>query len=250
MNKKNLLSILTPTHNRGTKFLIQAIESVSRQREDGFTHEHIIVDNKSTDDTRKLVQAMAKKDKRIKYVYNPRNLGAADALNVAFKKSKGQLIVPMDDDDLLPRSSLQFRYNFFKQNPKVKWAYGHIAYIDEDNRLFENLAELGPKPMVKNNFLYSLLVKNFTPGGSITFRRECVKKVGGWNPDLLTQDYDMNLKLAAAGFIPHKMDSYLYYYRQHPKQAHREQIKAGIYAKERAHYLKLYKVTEEFLKKL
>lgn len=245
-----LISILTPTHNRSKDYLIQTIESVQNQLEDGFTHEHIIVDNKSTDGTKKLVQAMAKKDKRIKYIYNPRNLGAADALNIAFKKSRGELIVPVDDDDLLPRSGLQFRYNFFKNNPKVKWAYGHIAYIDDKNRLMKNLAELSPTPVFKKNYLYSLLLKNFIPGGSVSFKRECIKKVCGWNPELVTQDFDLTLKLAHAGYIPHKMDSYLYYYRRHPKQAHKEQIKAGIYAKEWKHYLKLYNVTEEFLHKL
>jgi len=193
---------------------------------------------------------MAKKDKRIIYVHNPRNLGAADALNVGFKKSRGELIVSVDDDDMLPRSSLKFRYNFFKQNPKTKWAYGYIVYIDEKNKLWKDLWEYGVPFEFKKNFLYSLLLKNFIPGGSWTLRRECIEKVGGWNPDLKTQDYDMSLKLAAAKYIPVRMDSYLYYYRLHPKQAHTLQIKTGIYKQERAHYLNLYKVTEEFLRGL
>ena len=201
--KNNLISVLTPTHNR-KRFLAQMIESVARQNEQGFIHEHIIIDNKSTDGTRQMVRRMAKKDKRIKYIYNP----------------------------------------------KADWAYGNIVSIDRDNRLWKDLFEYNTRYILKRNFLYTLLFRNFIPGGSMTFARECIKRVGGWNPDIKTQDYEMSLKLAHAGYKPYKMDSYLYYYRIHRKQSHRSQIKTDIYKKERAYYLNLYKVTEEFLQSL
>lgn len=247
--KNALISVLTPTHNRGKDFLAQTIESVANQFESGFKHEHIIIDNKSTDSTKKIVQKYVKRDKRIKYIYNPRNLGPADALNLGFKKSKGDLIVPVDDDDLLPRNSLQFRFDFFRNNPKVKWAYGHIVYIDQENRLWKDLLEYRTSGTKHRDYLRALLARNFIPGGSVTFKRECIKKVGGWNPQLKTQDFDISLKLAAAKYIPHKMDSYLYYYRLHPQQEHTRHIKEGIYKEERQYYLNLYNITEQSLAK-
>src|SRR4051812_1692017 len=119
MTKKNLFSILTPTLNRANEFLPQTILSIQNQKEDGFSHEHIIVDNGSKDNTEKVVKAFAKKDKRIKYVKSKTNLGAAGGLNLALKNSSGEFVIPLDDDDMLPLSSLQFRYNFLKRNPKA-----------------------------------------------------------------------------------------------------------------------------------
>jgi len=245
-----LISIITPTHNRGKNYLSQLIQSVAKQAEVGFKHEHIIVDNKSTDNTRKLVRALAKKDPRIKYIYNPRNLGAADALNVGFQKSKGEFIVPADDDDLLPPQSLQSRFDFFQQNPKAKWAYGHLLYIDDTNRLIDGPREMDMRRSSIKNLVHGLLYKYFIPGGTVTVRRECIKKIGGWNPDLMTQDYDLSLRLAEAGYIPHEIGNYLYFYRKHPQQSHKLQIQKGVYAKERAYYLDKYKITEEQLKNL
>lgn len=245
-----LISVLTPTHNRGKDYLIQTIQSVADQVEKGFTHEHIIVDNKSTDQTRKLVQALSKKDKRIKYIYNSKNLGAADALNLGFKKSKGELIVPLDDDDILPPQSLQSRFDFFQKNPKVNWTYGHLLYIDEENRIFPGPMEMDVhRPKIKN-LVYSILYKNFIPNGTITVRRNCIKKVGGWDEKLKTQDYDLSLRLAAAGFIPLEIENYLCLYRKHSKQSHKKQIESGIYIKERLFYLTKYKITEATLKNL
>jgi len=247
--KKNMFSVLTATHNRAKGFLPQMIQSVMNQKEEGFTHEHIIVDNLSTDATEKVVREFMKKDKRIKYVRNKRNLGAADALNVAFRKSKGEFMVQADDDDLLPQSSLKHRFAYYKDHPKAKWTYSDLLFIDPDNRLYNGGWEYRTTYIKHKTVLLSLLARNFIPGGTATFRRECIEKVGGWNLDLKTQDYDMSLKLAHAGYVPEKINSYLYLYRVHPAQSSKKQQLDETYVKERQYYLSLYGVKESEITK-
>ncbi len=111
---KPLFSILTPTWNRA-EFLTANIKCIQNQKENGFTHEHIIVNNNSDDNTDEIVKKFASEDKRIVYIKNDRNYGPGDALNIAFKKAKGKFIIPLDDDDLLPLSSLQIRHDFLKK---------------------------------------------------------------------------------------------------------------------------------------
>jgi alpha-1,6-rhamnosyltransferase len=247
--ENKLFSVLTPTHNRAKNFLPKLIQSVMNQKEDGFSHEHIIVDNLSTDATEKIVREFAKKDKRIKYIKNSRNLGAADALNVAFKKSKGDFIIQADDDDLLPQSSLKHRFAYYKEHPKAKWTYSDLLFIDTEDRLYNGGWEYRTTYIKHKTMLLSLLARNFIPGGTATFKRECIKKAGGWNVELKTQDYDMSLKLAHAGFIPEKINSYLYFYRVHPAQSSKKQKKDETYARERQYYLDLYGVKESILTK-
>jgi alpha-1,6-rhamnosyltransferase len=219
------------------------------QKRAGFDHEHIIVDNLSTDQTEKIVRRFARKDKRIKYVKNKRNIGAADALNLGFKNSKGEYVIQADDDDLLPQSSLLHRFAYFKQRPKAKWAYSDLLFIDADNRLYNGGWEYRTTYIPHKTVLLSLLARNFIPGGTATVKRECIEKVGGWNPDLKTQDYDLSLKLAHAGYVPEKINSYLYFYRVHPAQSSKIQQKNRTYAQERKYYLKLYGVNESQLRK-
>lgn len=235
-----LISIITPTHNRSA-FLRQNLESVQNQKQDGFDHEHIIVDNCSTDDTAAIVREFALKDPRIKYVFNPRNLGAADALNVGYAESTGDLVVPLDDDDFLPLSSLQFRHDYLAAHPEVDWTYGHSILVDEENRLLKDLRQYGSKNVGEGTDVEKLRKRPFIPNGTVTIRRPCIKAVGGWNAEISTQDLDMWLKLAHHGFKLAYMQSYLCYYRVHKDQICKIHTQDGTYDREGAGYFsKLY----------
>ncbi|MFN7160545.1 MAG: glycosyltransferase family 2 protein [Candidatus Gracilibacteria bacterium] len=72
---EHIITILTPTYNRAEKFLPQTIESIQNQSEAGFRHEHIIIDNASTDETQRVVAQYMEKDPRIKYIKNSGNMG-------------------------------------------------------------------------------------------------------------------------------------------------------------------------------
>jgi teichuronic acid biosynthesis glycosyltransferase TuaG len=238
--KKPIFSILTPTHNRAKDFLAATIKSVQKQKEDGFTHEHIIVDNDSTDNTAELVKEFAREDKRIIYIKNNRNFGPGDALNIAFKKSKGEFIVPLDDDDLLPRSSLQIRHDFFQKNKRAKWSYGFSLFIKSDDKLFEDLSEYSVfRPPEKNAF-QSLLKRCFIPNGTVTIRRACVKLVGKWGEKWRSQDYDYWLRLAEKGIKPHLIKSYLCLYRVHPNRITEENKTSGGNPEEGEYYKKRF----------
>lgn len=234
-----LFSIITPTHNRAD-YLRQNIQSISKQKQTGFDHEHIIVDNNSTDNTAEMVQELMKEDSRIVYIHNPRNLGPADALNVGFAKSTGDFIIPLDEDDLLPLQSLQFRANYFQAHPDKKWAYGHSIFIDKDNALWKDLLEYGCAFEMKGSDLENLLGRCFIPNGTVTIARACIEAVGGWNVEIKTQDYNMWLKLAHAQFPLGYMDSYLCYYRVHADQISKIHRTDGTWTEEHAGYMRLY----------
>ncbi|HMP67475.1 MAG TPA: glycosyltransferase [Candidatus Paceibacterota bacterium] len=238
--KKNLISIITPTHNR-SDFLRQNIISLQKQKEDGFEHEHIIVDNDSTDNTAEMVAEMAKEDPRIIYIKNNRNIGPGDALNIGFARSNGDLIVPADDDDLFPLSSLQFRFNFMTKNPDIDWSYGHSIFIDENNKLWKDLLEYRTTRDEKSTLLETLLVRCFVSGGTVTIRRNCIEKVSGWTVERPLQDYDMWLRLANADCKLGHIDSYLYYYRIHQGQITNFHKKENTYIKEAEYYRNFYK---------
>lgn len=234
-----LISVITPTHNRAN-FLVQNIQSIREQKQVGFDHEHIIVDNNSTDNTAELVRELTKDDPRIIYIHNPRNLGAADALNVGFSKATGDFIVPLDDDDMLPLNSLQFRFNFFQRQPEMQWAYGHSIFVDADNRLLKNLLEYRVSHEKKGNDLDNLFERNFIPNGTVTMRRECIQAVDGWDSEIVTQDYDMWLKLAHRGFKLGYIESYLCYYRVHKNQISKIHMNDGTMEKESLYYRNKY----------
>jgi glycosyltransferase involved in cell wall biosynthesis len=82
-----LVSIGLPVYNGG-KYLYEAIESVLAQTFKDF--ELIISDNASTDETAIICSKFRKKDRRILYYRNDKNIGAAKNFNQVFKLSSGK----------------------------------------------------------------------------------------------------------------------------------------------------------------
>ncbi|MFK7899758.1 MAG: glycosyltransferase family 2 protein [Cyclobacteriaceae bacterium] len=88
-------SVILPTYNREL-FLEKTIQSVLEQSVTDF--ELLIIDDGSTDGTKKLVNHYIKKDQRITYFYQE-NLERAKARNLGISKAKGQFLVFLDSDD-------------------------------------------------------------------------------------------------------------------------------------------------------
>ncbi len=92
--KKALVSIVIPTYNRS--FLLErAIKSVLAQTYQDI--ELIIVDDNSTDNTQDVVLKF--QDSRIHYIRHSKNKGPSAACNSGIKKSSGEFIGFLDDDD-------------------------------------------------------------------------------------------------------------------------------------------------------
>jgi glycosyltransferase involved in cell wall biosynthesis len=91
-----LVSCIIPTYNR-EKFLPISIGSVLKQTYKNW--ELIIVDDRSTDGTKKLIEKYMKKDKRIKYVKNIHKQGPSGARNQGIELAKGKYIAFLDSDD-------------------------------------------------------------------------------------------------------------------------------------------------------
>ena len=78
------ISILLPTYNQ-CNLLKKSIKSVIKQTFKNW--ELIVIDNKSTDDTKKFVKKICKSDKRIKYLSISNKGILAKSRNLGIKKS-------------------------------------------------------------------------------------------------------------------------------------------------------------------
>ena len=96
------LTVFTPSYN-GADTLPRAYESLQRQTSLNFTW--LVVDDGSTDDTRRLVDTWRSTAPfRIDYVFQP-NAGKHNAHNLAVARADTDLFVILDaDDELLPRA--------------------------------------------------------------------------------------------------------------------------------------------------
>ena len=140
----DLVSIIMPSYNTG-RFIKETIESVLAQSYP--TWELIIVDDCSTDDTDDVVsQYLA--DKRIRYIKNDTNSGAAVSRNRALREAKGKWIAFLDSDDLWETDKLQKQILFMKDNG-YHFSYTNYVEIDEESKA-NGKSVTGPKRISKH----------------------------------------------------------------------------------------------------
>ena len=119
---KKMVSIITPSYN-SSRFITYTIESVISQTYTDW--EMIIVDDCSKDNSVDVIKQYLKKDTRIKLVILEKNIGAAEARNVALRQAKGRYIAFLDSDDLWMPSKLEIQLEFMK---KQKCAFSFSSY--------------------------------------------------------------------------------------------------------------------------
>lgn len=124
MKDYGLISIITPTWNCA-KFICETILSVRKQTYQNW--ELIISDDCSTDNTYKVVEPYLEMDKRIKYICNERNSGAAITRNNALKVAKGRWIAFLDSDDLWLPEKLEKQVAFMAENG---YAFSYHEYTE------------------------------------------------------------------------------------------------------------------------
>jgi glycosyltransferase involved in cell wall biosynthesis len=112
------ISVLTPSFN-SVQYLEKAIQSVHSQSYSNW--EHIVMDGGSKDGTIEILKRYPK----VSWVSEP-DKGQSDAMNKAFEKSSGDLIVYLNADDYFAEGAFQAAVEAFEKNPQADMVVGNI----------------------------------------------------------------------------------------------------------------------------
>ena len=93
-----IYSIIIPAYNCENSIYYPII---SIQNQNITQYEIILINDLSKDNTSKVIQRLAKNDKRIKIINNKKNLGTLYSRCIGTLISKGKYIFPLDNDDML-----------------------------------------------------------------------------------------------------------------------------------------------------
>ena len=101
------ISVIVPVYNV-EKYLNQCIDSLLDQT---FTdYEVICIDDGSTDDCGRILDAYAKQDCRFRVVHKP-NSGYGKSMNVGLQLAKGEYIAIVESDDFVEEDMLENLYH-------------------------------------------------------------------------------------------------------------------------------------------
>lgn len=199
MNPK--VSVVIPTYNRADR-VRNSIESVLTQT---FTdREVIVVDDGSSDDTRKLLEEVY--GDRIRY-YFQRNQGVSAARNKGIAEARGEWVAFLDSDDRWENDKLEWQFKALERfGPQCGACYTDVRFFNHsETRTMFQLAQESYQHegvMGVNAEVLRLLV---TPGGpgmvvcpsSFLARADAVRKTGGLNARLrFQQDTEFMFRVA------------------------------------------------------
>ena len=204
-NRKATVSVVIPCYN-GEHFIGNAIESILNQSFQEF--QAIVVDDGSTDDSKKIVQKFLP-DPKIELVQHTENRGIAAARNTGIRGTKAPYIAFLDQDDLWRPDKLEKQVAVFKND-----IAGEIGLVFSDqkilmenrpNRKFrarkvpKNINEAQPQEVIK-----ALYQHCFIPM-SVLVRRRCFDELGLLNEKIRSgaDDYEFYCRLVSRYKIFH-----------------------------------------------
>lgn len=232
--RKPKISILVPVYNPPLSFLHDAIKSVINQLYDNW--ELCIADDCSPNpQIKRLLNAYAMKDPRIKVKFRETNGHISAASNSALELATGEYVLLLDHDDLLTPNCLFEVVKHINEHPEDKLIYSDEDKVDSmgvhSSPFFK--PDWSPDKFLAINYISHVVV----------IERKLVEQVGGFRLGFEgSQDYDLLLRVSEAtqhiGHIP----KVLYNWRVHSLSVASEEGDAKPYA-----YIAAKKALEEAL---
>src|SRR3990167_7202304 len=145
-NQKPLVSVLLPVHNCEL-FLADCLTSLVKQNYRQI--EIIAIDDKSSDNSLKILKSFAKRYKKVRVYRNIKRYGIVMTLNRLLRKAKGDYIAFMDAKDVSSKSRIKKQIEFLLGNQGVVAVGSQCKFINDKGTL------IGKSDFPKENqFIY------------------------------------------------------------------------------------------------
>lgn len=212
--------------------LQEALDSLYSQTFKDF--DIILCDDGSSDETFEVAKRNKDAHNHITLLQNERNEGLNKTLNYCLEVATGEYIARMDGDDVSFPARFEKQVAFLDSHPEYAIVSTPMIYFDENGEFGQGKAT--PEP-TKNALNYGCPFCH----APCMIRREALLAVDGYSvsPWLLRyEDYDLWMKLFAAGYKGFNLSEPLYAMRDDRNAVRRRTFKGrinGIYAHWRAY---------------
>lgn len=204
------VSIVVSTYNR-CGLLEAALRALLSQTPADVAYEILIVDNNSTDQTRPLVQSLARQNQeKLKYLFEPKQ-GLSYGRNTGIAAARASIIAFTDDDVRVAADWVWRIKTGFEANPEIDFLGGRVVprwpaepppWLTKANWSPLALLDYGDRPFYVDSAKQLCLI-----GANFAFRRRAFEKVGLFKTDFQRvkdgigslEDHEMLLRLWRVG---------------------------------------------------
>jgi succinoglycan biosynthesis protein ExoO len=208
--KYPLISVAMANFN-SADHLKKSIKSVLGQTFANF--ELILVDDCSSDSSRKIALMTLAEDPRMIFVASERNQGPAAARNKALSIARGDWVCVMDSDDVILPNRLRTLYDYCRDYNAVIAADNLIQFGQKEKFFAQRLLKIQ-----KNEIVDAVqLVRNAQPFGYLKpfYRRDILGQVRYDERLRVGEDFDFLLRIVTVAGPLHILATPMYFYRRH-----------------------------------
>ncbi len=188
------VSVIVPVFN-SEQFIGRCLRSLLSQSIGIENFEIILIDDGSTDYSKKIYSAFSED---IRIIKHKKNLGLPSALNTGIRKAKGRFIVRIDSDDYVNSEFLKILYLFISENQDYDAVACDYQLVDD-----------------KENFIKRVNCNKEPIGCGIMFKTKNLIEIGLYDEKfLLHEEKELRLRFEKKYKIT-RIPLPLYRYRKH-----------------------------------
>ena len=184
-----MISVLLCIYKEDISIIQKAISSILNQTYQDFELV-AVVDNPEHEVAIKYLLELSKKDKRVKYHVNEKNIGLANALNVGLGLASGEYIARMDADDISMLDRFEKSLSFLNEH-NLDLIGGVYEIIDENDNIIPNSMT---KSYSKEQTEQILKFTNIVPHPTWFAKKSVFDKLKGYRNIKYAEDYDFLLR--------------------------------------------------------
>ena len=211
----------------GVDTLPAAVASIRSQTEESW--ELVLVNDGSDDGTAEWIDAHLAQDARITILHTPPR-GLVHALNEGLKRCRAPWIARMDADDLAMPDRLEAQLAALTADHTLAVVDGQVRFFRDGEAVPDGMHLYGDwinRVLTPEDFDRELLVESPVVHPGATLRKQAVLEVGGYRDGPFPEDYDLWLRLHAAGWRLQKVPQVVVHMRDRPQRLTRTDSRYG-----------------------
>jgi glycosyltransferase involved in cell wall biosynthesis len=201
-----------PVYN-AERYVAQTVESILGQTLGDF--EFLIIDDGSTDGSRRILEGYAARDPRIRLNSRP-NTGYLVALHEMLAVARGEFLARIDADDIALPERFERQVEYLRSHPEVVALGTRILVIDHEGDPLEERCRVQTHEEIDRAHLEPCTSMGLCHP-AVMMRTETLRRVGGYRAEYYpSEDGDLWLRLAEIGRLANLPEVHLKY-RLHPQ---------------------------------
>ena len=198
------VSLLVPAHDEEVVIAgtLEALLHLDYPRD---RIEVLVIDDSSTDNTRRIVEEMMLRDRRVKLISVPSGMGGrgkSNALNLGLRYASHELIGVYDADNSPESESLKYLVAQLALHPDLAAVVGKVRTLNRKTNFLTRCinSEFISFQWILQAGRWQLFRLAALPGTNYVIRREALERVGSWDNSALADDAELTLRLRQEGY--------------------------------------------------